>query len=149
MAVLYGYYAAADDEHAAAAIVRDDEGPDGAGYDELVVKGIDPTVYLLPAESLLTGRYTEDLTADRRHCRPIAVAGDGEVVSVSLTDSLRDSIATFDTELLGDVAVGWSVSDVFASPPEVDELAEFLNDLAALARRAVARRQRLYCWACP
>ncbi|MEE1784469.1 hypothetical protein PUR71_16395 [Streptomyces sp. SP17BM10] len=41
------------------------------------------------------------------------------------------------------------MSDVFSTPPDVDVLADFLRELAALARRAVAREQRLYCWICP
>ncbi|MEV7783531.1 hypothetical protein AB0P06_35625, partial [Kitasatospora sp. NPDC088351] len=40
----------------AATFLRDDDEPFGTGYDEFTVKGIDPMVGLLPAESLLTGR---------------------------------------------------------------------------------------------
>ncbi|THA23355.1 hypothetical protein E6W17_41625 [Streptomyces sp. A1547] len=44
MGALFGYYAAADDEDAARAVVRQDGQPMGTGYDSFVVKGVDPVV---------------------------------------------------------------------------------------------------------
>jgi hypothetical protein len=149
MGVLYGYYAAADDEDAARAIVREDEQPFGTGYDELVVKGIDPVVDLLPAETLITGRPADEVKADPRHGALIAMVGEGEAVSVSLTDGFRDALAAFDRRLLDDVAVGWVASGDFHSPPDPSDLAGFLRALADLADRAEVRGRRLYCWICP
>ncbi|MER7582270.1 hypothetical protein [Kitasatospora sp. NPDC097691] len=150
MGVLFGYYAADGDEDARRAVERDDDEPTGTGYDEFVVKGIDPVVDLLPAEVLISGRSADVVEADPRHGHLVAMVGDGEVVSVSITDAFRDSIADFNAELLGDVvARSWSASDVFSTPPDPDGLAEFLSSLAALARRSVARGQNLYCWICP
>ncbi|MFE7167280.1 hypothetical protein [Streptomyces sp. NPDC057616] len=149
MGVLYGYYAAADDEHAARAVVREDGEPLGTGFDELVVKGIDPVVDLLPAETLITGRPADEVKADPRHGSLIAMVGEGEAVSVSLTDAFRDALAAFDRRLLEDVAVGWVASGDFATPPDPSDLAGFLRGLADLADRATARGHRLYCWICP
>lgn len=86
MGALFGYYAAADDEDAVRAVVREDGQPMGAGYDSFVVKGVDPVVELLPAEVLVTGRTAGDIEADPRHGHLVGMVGDGEVVSLSLTD---------------------------------------------------------------
>ncbi|MFF3726574.1 hypothetical protein ACFYYM_29880 [Streptomyces erythrochromogenes] len=149
MGVLFGYYAAHDDDDAGRAVRRDDGGPAGTGYDQFVVKGMDPVVELLPAEVLLTGRSAEAVEADPRRGGLIATAGDGEVFSVSLTEAFRDALADCGPQQLGSVARAWSGSDVFAVPPSAEGLAEFLEALAALARRAVAHDRRLYCWICP
>ncbi|MDI2131144.1 hypothetical protein [Yinghuangia seranimata] len=151
MGVLFGYYAAADDEDAARAVVREDDEPSGTGYDELVVKGIDPVVGLVPAEVLVTGLSAEAVKADPRHGQLIAMVGDGDVVSVALTDVFRDRLAAFDRELLTYVARGWAASGQFYDPPDaedIEDMGEFLRDLAELAGRAVARGHRLYCWMC-
>jgi hypothetical protein len=149
MGVLFGYYAAADDDDAGRAVIREDDEPTGTGYDQFVVKGMDPVDDLLPAEVLISGRSADTVKVDPRHGHLIAMLADGEVFSVSLTDVFRDSLASFHTDLLGDIAREWSVSDAFSTPPNPDGLASFLENLAALACRAVARNQRLYCWICP
>ncbi|WSQ09804.1 hypothetical protein OG604_19680 [Streptomyces sp. NBC_01231] len=152
MGVLYGYYSAADDQDAGRAIVREDEQPSGTGYDQFVLKGIDPVANLLPAESLITGRSQDEVKADPRHGHLVAMVGDGEIVSVSLTDTFRDALVSFDPALFDAVAQGWSVSDAFDSPPDkdtVDDLAAFLRELTDLAQRATAKGHRLYCWICP
>jgi hypothetical protein len=149
MGVLYGYYAARDDQDAARAIVREDEEPSGTGYDEVVLKGIDPVAILVPAEVLVTGRTEVAVEADPRHGQVVAMVGDGDIVSVSLTDTFRDALAGFDRTLFDAVAQGWAMSDVFFSPPDkegIEDLTAFLHKLAALAERAVGRGQRLYCW---
>ncbi|MBT2441761.1 hypothetical protein J7E93_16895 [Streptomyces sp. ISL-36] len=148
MGALFGYYAAADDGDAARAVVREDGRPAGTGYDALVVKGVDPVVDLLPVEALVTGRTAGDVEADPRHGHMVGMAGDGEVVSVSLTDSLRDSLARFDRNQLADVAREWATSGVFGPEADTSGLTGFLMDLAALAEKASVRRQRLYCWIC-
>ncbi|MFG2339165.1 hypothetical protein [Streptomyces yangpuensis] len=128
---------------------RDDGELSGTGYDRLVVKGMDPVVELLPAEVLLTGRSAEAVEADPRHGGLIATVGDGEVIGVSLTDVLRDSLASAGPARLGAVAADWSRSAVFTTPPDPEALAGFLDALSALARRAVAHDRRLYCRICP
>lgn len=152
MGVLYGYYSAADDKDAGRAIVREDEQPSGTGYDQFVLKGIDPTVNLLPAESLITGRSQDEVKADPRHGHLVAMVGEGEVVSVSLTDTFRDALVRFDRALFDAVAQGWAVSDAFYSPPDkeaVDDLTAFLRQLADLAQRATGKGHHLYCWISP
>ncbi|MFJ3881015.1 hypothetical protein ACIPW5_26675 [Streptomyces sp. NPDC090077] len=146
MGVLFGYYAAADDADAARAVVLEDGQPTETEYDSFVVKGVDPVVALLPAEALITGRTPDSVKTDPRHGHLAGMAGDGEIVTLSLTDSLRDSLARSDRGQLADVARAWSASDAFGTPPDLSGLIGFLEDLAALAKRACARGHRLYCW---
>ncbi|MFE0627011.1 hypothetical protein ACFW3D_08595 [Streptomyces sp. NPDC058864] len=146
MGTLFGYYTAADDHDAGRAVLRVDGDPGGSGYDRLVVKGIDPTVDLLAVEFVITGRPAGVIKSDSRHGHVVATVGDGEVVSVSLTDAFRDALATIDQAFLGDLAHGWARSTRFTTPPDTAHLADFLEQLAALARQAVAQEHGLYCW---
>ncbi|MDX2645370.1 hypothetical protein PV341_17735 [Streptomyces sp. PA03-1a] len=146
MGTLFGYYTAADDQDAGRAVVRVDGEPSGSGYDGLVVKGIDPTTDLLTVEFVITGRPAGVIKSDSRHGHVVATVGGGEVVSVSLTDAFRDALATIDQAFLGDVAYGWSRSARFTTPPDTEHLVDFLQQLAALAKRAVAQGHGLYCW---
>ncbi|MFD0357314.1 hypothetical protein ACFVHW_26775 [Streptomyces sp. NPDC127110] len=65
---------------------------------------------------------------------------------MSLTDSLRDSLARVGPERLGEVAHAWSASGVFGTASDLTGPTGFLEELAALAERATARGHRLYCW---
>ncbi|MEV0093725.1 hypothetical protein [Streptomyces sp. NPDC050738] len=146
MGVLYGYFAAADDDDAVRAVVREDDAPIATGYDGFDVNAMDPVVALLPAEVLITGRAAEVTEADPRHGHLIAMIGEGEVLCLSLTDALRDALAAADRAALHGVARVWAGSDVFDTPPDPDGLAGFLGQAADLARRAVEQRHRLYSW---
>ncbi|MBD0742190.1 hypothetical protein [Streptomyces sp. CBMA152] len=148
MGVIYGYFAAADDDDAVRAVVREDGELIATGYDGFDVNGADPVTDLLPAEALLTGRTAEAVCADPRHGHQIAMLDDGEVLCLTLTDALRDALANADRAVLPEVAREWAASDVFWTPPDPEGLAEFLNRAADLASRAVARGHRLYCWIC-
>ncbi|MFD9082773.1 hypothetical protein [Streptomyces erythrochromogenes] len=146
MGALFGYYAAADDEDAVQAVAREGGQPMGTGYDSFVVKGVDPVVELLPAEVLATGRTAAEVEADPRHGHLVGMVGDGEVLTLSLTDSLRDSLCRLDRRQLDEVARSWSTSGVFSAGSDLSGLTDFLEDLSALAKRALVRGHRLYCW---
>ncbi|KAB1990097.1 hypothetical protein [Streptomyces triticiradicis] len=148
MGVIHGYFAAADDGDAVRAVVREDGESTATGYDGFDVNGMDPTVDLLPAEVILSGRSAETVRADPRHGHLIATADDGQLLCLSLTDALRDALAAADHGSLHDVARAWAASDVFPAPPDPDGLAEFLEQAVGLAGRAVERGHRLYCWIC-
>ncbi|MEV7119623.1 hypothetical protein [Kitasatospora griseola] len=150
MGVLFGYFAAADDDDALGAIVRDDDEPFGAGYDGTVVKGIDPVVALEPAAELVTGQSGAELRADPRCGALVGMIEDGEVVVLALSNVLRDALARQGDAALGEVAERWATADeVFHGPADAGQLAEFLRELARIARRAAARGAGLYCWVCP
>ncbi|NNN31903.1 hypothetical protein HLK59_16330 [Streptomyces sp. S3(2020)] len=146
MGALFGYYAAADDEDAVRAVVREDGLPIGSGYDSFVVKGVDPVVELLPAEVLITGRDADVIEADPRHGHLVGMVGSGDVVCLSLTDSFCDALAHLGRKQLGEVARGWFASGVFNAQSDPSGLTGFLEDLAALAGSAAARGHRMYCW---
>ncbi|MGW4378700.1 hypothetical protein [Kitasatospora sp. NPDC004531] len=150
MGVMFGYFAAADDDDALGAVVRDDDEPFGAGYDGTVVKGIDPVVVLGPAEEWVTGRSGAELRADRRRAALVGTTEDGEAVVLTLSAVFRDALARLDDATSREIAERWAttdeVSEYLAGP---GELGDFLRDLAALARRAAARGAGLYCWVCP
>ncbi|MEV6549183.1 hypothetical protein AB0M57_10780 [Streptomyces sp. NPDC051597] len=146
MGVIYGYFAAADDDDAVRAVVREDGEPTATGYDGFDVNGMDPTTDLLPAEAALTGRSAETVQGDPRHGHLLASIDEGELLCLTLTDSLRDALADADQSLLREVAREWATSDVFWTPLDPESLTEFLTQTADLASRAVARGQRLYCW---
>ncbi|MEU1622863.1 hypothetical protein ABZ479_36915 [Streptomyces sp. NPDC005722] len=148
MGVIYGYFAAADDDDAVRAVIREDDEPIATGYDGFDVNGMDPTLDLLPAEVILSGRSAETVQADPRHGRLLATAEEGHLVCLSLTDALRDALAEVDQGSLHEAARVWAASDVFPTPPDPDGLTGFLEQAAGLASRAVERGHRLYCWIC-
>ncbi|WP_033290893.1 hypothetical protein [Amycolatopsis jejuensis] len=137
----YDYFVAADDETAA----RELENPDtarSAGYPELVAKGVDPELDLLPVEAVLTGRTTDEVQNDPAHCPLVAQVDEGEVVILSLADSFRDALAAADVGALHAAAVAFvEVNEA----GEVEEVAGFLTELAVLAKGAVENGHRLYC----
>ncbi|MFD8478416.1 hypothetical protein [Kitasatospora sp. NPDC059673] len=149
MGVLFGYFAAADDDDALEAVVRDDDEPFGAGYDGVVVKGIDPMVVLGPAEELVTGRSAAELRADPRRAALVGMAEGGEVVVLTLSDTFRGALGQLheDAALLHEVAERWAATEDMVH--DQAELAEFLSELSGIAVRAEAGGARLYCWACP
>ncbi|MFD8077148.1 hypothetical protein ACFV3E_31365 [Streptomyces sp. NPDC059718] len=146
MEALYGYYAAADDQDASRAVWLTSGETSGDGFDQILVQNIDPNVDLLPVEFAVTGRPASVIKSDPRHGRVVAALEDGEVVCVSLTDAFRDAFAGIGQDFLHDVARGWARSARFTTPPDIEQLDRFLQQLAALAERAVARGHGLYCW---
>ncbi|QMU76647.1 hypothetical protein GXW83_13725 [Streptacidiphilus sp. PB12-B1b] len=149
MGVLYGYFAAVDDDDALRAVVRDDDEPSGSGYDQVETKGIGPTVELLPAEALVTGLPAEEIRSQPRHGGLVGISEGGDLVVVSLTDAFRDALAAADAASLRGVGAAWAATEgAFHSPPDAGELGGFLEQLSALAGRAVTRGLRLYCWIC-
>lgn len=128
--------------------MRADGEPGGGGYDPFVVKGIAPIVDLLTVEVVMTGRPAGVIKSDLLARPLVAMVGDGDVISVSLTDAFRDALTSLDREYLEDVAQGWARSGCFSTPPDADSIAAHLRPLGALAERAVARGHGLYRWIC-
>ena len=108
-------------------------------------KGVDP-FDLARLEEMLTGRSHEEVCADPRHAAMIAPArpedaDEGMVLSV--TDALRDALASLEPSALPEVARHWASVEFDATVAESVTL--FLVALTELARRAVADHNRLYC----
>jgi hypothetical protein len=144
MAILCDYFAAADDD-AAAAVLGLDAGPTSApGYDTVSLPGIEPMVTMLTLEELLTGRAEDDVTENPRQGEVVADGPDGAMV-VAITADLQAALAAADDERLRQVAIDWAdTEELDGSNP--DDLNGALIDLADLARTAAERNQALYCW---
>ena len=67
---------------------------------------------------------------------------------MTVTDELQQAVASSDSGRLAEVAVPWSETDEFFGAGNPVALTEFLTALAELARAAIARGERLYCWSC-
>jgi len=150
MGVLYDYFSAPSDQAAASTIDRvggpgapSDDRPPLPPFDTIPTRGIDPQVNLDTLEALLTGRAPEE---NSRAGEPL-VARDGyEVMVVTLSDELQAALADANEERLAAVAGQWLRIDELDRYPLPMDLASWLGELAALARRARDRSERLYCW---
>ncbi|WP_030438997.1 hypothetical protein [Actinoplanes subtropicus] len=108
-------------------------------------KGVDPTS-LARLEEILTGRSYDDVNADPRQAALIAPAEedvDGCMV-LSVTDTLRDALASLKPAAQPQVARQWASTEFAATA--ADSLTMFLAALTDLAQRAVADNKRLYCY---
>ncbi|MDG4806118.1 hypothetical protein O7634_05040 [Micromonospora sp. WMMD1120] len=114
----------------------------------LSAKGVDPTAELVALEELLTG-VSADVIVDRPRCGlDVAVRDGGEGLVLSLTDELTQALVEREPERLAEVAVPWSRTEEFRGQCDPAVLADFLGELALLARHAQDRGHRLYCWVC-
>ncbi|MET8063391.1 hypothetical protein ACFYON_16365 [Micromonospora sp. NPDC005686] len=148
MGLLCDYFSAASDD-AAAAVIDVLGGPRAAsdtGSEVVELKGIEPFVVLGKLEELLTGLDYDSVTENLRWGHAVAVRHDGELLVVSLTDEVQAALATASEAELRGVALPWSQIEEFWGQGEPSDLAEILIELAALARLATARHERLYCW---
>ena len=160
MGVLSDYFSAASEEAAASAIdwlggpgcsPAEPSGAragalEGAPFDTVPLKGIDPLVQLGTLEALLTGRDYDLIVAGPRAGHALAIRNGGARVVVTLTDELQAALAEADDEQLESAALPWSQTDEFWGRGDPQALAAVLHELAGLARRAHDRDERLYCW---
>src|SRR4051812_13566725 len=95
-------------------------------------------------ESLLTGVDYDTVVDNPRWGDSIADNGEDRGV-LTVTGELRAALATADAGQLAAVAVPWAQIDEFDGEAEPAHLAARLTQLAALARTATERGQRLDC----
>ncbi|MFD5243212.1 hypothetical protein ACFWIW_01645 [Amycolatopsis sp. NPDC058340] len=145
MGVLFDYFAAPDDD-AAAATIDLDGGPADASLPTVQLKGVDPFVQLGTLESLLTGVGYD--TIIERDIAPVAMADGGTRLVVALTDELSAALSDADEPRLREVAEPWSRTEEFGGGADPDDLVTVLTGFAELARTATTRGDRLYCWVC-
>ncbi|MFH9606664.1 hypothetical protein [Streptomyces sp. NPDC017448] len=142
MGVFFDYFRAPGDQEAASAFA---EGPDDAGFATVCVKTIDPAVLLGKAVALL---MREPVEAVIRHPRFAHLVTSPEAEStwiVTLPDEVRDALAEAPRELLAEISVPWSRAEEFYGAADARHLADFLDELAALARAARSHGHGLYC----
>ncbi|WP_327004769.1 hypothetical protein OHA72_58725 [Dactylosporangium sp. NBC_01737] len=107
---------------------------------------IDPAIALVGLERILTDRAYAEVRTDPRQSALIGPAREEEIdgdVVLSVTDTLRDALASLETAALPEVARQWAKAEFDAAA--ADSLAAFLVALTDLARRAVSAGNRLYC----
>jgi hypothetical protein len=109
---------------------------------------IDPVVQLATMQEILTGRPYDEIVAEPRSGRDLVVRDGGARLVLTLPDSLLPALADASDERLAETAVLWAHTEEFWGEGDPRLLSVFLGELAALARRARSRNQRLYCWVC-
>ncbi|GAA4967408.1 hypothetical protein [Actinoplanes utahensis] len=110
-------------------------------------KGVDPT-RLARLEEILSSRSYDEVNADPRQASLIAPAEediDGCMV-LSVTDTLRDALASLEPAAQSQAARQWANAEFSAAA--TDSLTMFLVALTELAQRAVVNNDRLYCYVC-
>lgn len=142
MGIFYDYFSAPDDQAAASAFA---EGPEGAGFDTVPAKAIDPAVLLGQAVALLVREPFSQVAEHPRFCQLVTSPEAESVWIVTLPDEARDALAEALRERLAEICEPWSQAEEFHGDADPGSLADFLNDLAALAGRARSSAHGLYC----
>lgn len=114
----------------------------------LETKGIDPLVQTGTLEALLTGEQYDVIVSRPRAGRQVAERSQDGPWVVTLTDELQAALAAAPRDQIVAVAAPWSETEEFRGRGDPEILAEFLLELADLARQASRRGERLYCWIC-
>jgi hypothetical protein len=148
MGLLTDYFRAADQDAARVLGSREGAGPltplpGLPPVDGVEAKGIEPVVVLGSLISAITG---EDHDEDPSLVWPDEeAAGSADAWVVELPASSRDALASLDDALAPAVAARWATAEELAGATG-DDLHPFVADLVALARRAAAADEQLYCW---
>jgi hypothetical protein len=149
MGVLYDYFRAPGDEEAAAVADRPG-GPltsNGAALDGVAARGIDPVVTLGQLLAFIRGvTWNPELV----EADPLARSTRSEAWVERLGEPVRDWLAGAADDALPEIVVKWSQVEDLSLADGTDEaqLLALVIDLVALARRARAADQLLYCWCC-
>ena len=158
MSAILDYFAAASDQHAAAALDGlVDLDPDtidanevrrpriqmaASGTPVLQLKGVEPVVALGRLEAALTARPYEEVASGARHGSLVAMSDDGDLLVLTVTDELRDALAELDAAAVAAAARVWAI-DEEGEPSE--ESVPVLSAFVELSAGAVNRGERLYC----
>lgn len=111
--------------------------------DVLAVTGVEPTVTMATLEAVLTGAEVMDIIEGG--VEPIADGGPEGPWLVALRPQLQVALVSTPPGGWQAVAERWVATDELVGTP-ASAAVSFLEELAALARRASDRDQRLYCW---
>lgn len=160
MGLLCDYFAAPDDD-AAAATIDWVGGPSQPGkkrrllrresmpepFAVVDMKGVEPTVQMGSLEEILTGRPYDEVIADPTG-DVIASRDGGERVVVRLTETLQEALAEATEAQLVEAVERWAQTEEFWGQGDPAILRPEVEQLAGLARTSVQQDTRLYCWAC-
>jgi hypothetical protein len=162
MGLLTDYFAATPEQAAAVDIQTGPTGPtDGSArqdrpsvdgsttaprrvQDVLAVKGFEPTVTMATLEGILTGAEVMEIIES--DAEPL-IADDGPEGPwlVTLRPQLQAALVSTPPGGWRAVAERWVATEELVGTP-ASVAVSFLEELAALARRASDRDQQLYCW---
>ena len=161
MAVLYDWFIAPSDEEAAATIDRvggpgkavsarrglfgRERTPGLAAYPTVPTR-IDPTTMGASLETLLTGRSFEAISEEPKWAKIVAVRNQGELLVLSVLDTLVAALADASEARLIEVSVPWSQTEEFYGGANPVALAGVLKELAALSVQARNEAKPVYCW---
>jgi hypothetical protein len=144
--VFCDYFSASDDA-AAVRVLDEPGGPDTAAFDVVALKGIDPVVAMARLEAILTGCAYEEAAKRPRSGELLSSPEAEDAFVVSVSDTLREALAAASPEALAEAAGSWAETDELRKDGVTSgTAAEVLVSLSALAGRASAESQRLYCW---
>lgn len=145
MVIYVDYFAARSDNVAAAAIDR----PGGPAHAFDTVRTELGPEMLVALEELLTGVSYQDNTPHTVDGRILASHNEDDLLVLTVAAGAQRALAKADGPRLAELAVRWSQVETLAGQPnDSDILLLILEDLQGLARRAVKRGERLYCWMC-
>jgi hypothetical protein len=140
------YFSAADDQ-TAVAVLDTLGGPMRASLDVVPLKNIDPVVCLVQLEAIMAGCSYDEARQRPRAGKLLSSPEPEGAVVMSVSDSLRELLASASAADRADAARRWAQTDELRMmQADAETLADILGDLADLARRALASSQRLYCW---
>lgn len=114
----------------------------------LAAKGIDPVIQMRTLQALLTGEQYDVIAGRPRAGHVVAERDHGTALVVTLTDEILAALAAAPRDQIVAAAALWSEDEGFYGQADSGILADFLLELADLARQADRRGERLYCWIC-
>jgi hypothetical protein len=97
-------------------------------------------------EAVLTGGRDDIIAEGPRAAHMLAERDQGTALVVTLTDELQATLAAAPRNQIVAAAVPWSETEEFRGGADPEDLADFLLEMADLARRANRRGERMYCW---
>jgi hypothetical protein len=120
-----------------------------ATFDGIELKTIDPAVILGQLIAFAIGEDWRPGLAGERLIWPEGgeqdMSHEGPWVTV-LGDRARDELAGIPADRIPELAERWAAVEEFAGLADAEFLRDVIADLTALARRAGADRESLYCW---
>jgi hypothetical protein len=175
MGVMYDYFAAPSDAAAAETLQKGPGGPvpaapnlqelrraqdreglrralrprvrlSDSGLLVLATKGVDPVVQMRTLESLLTSEEYDVISERPRAGHQVAGRDQAGPWVVALTDELQAALAVASREQIVAAATLWD--EEFQGTADPEAAADFVLELADLARQADQRGEHLYCWIC-
>ncbi|SCE44373.1 hypothetical protein GA0115235_119935 [Streptomyces sp. DpondAA-F4a] len=144
--VICDYFSAPDDD-AAVRVLDEYGGPDASAFDVVSLKGMDPVVATARLETVLTGCTYEEASRRPRAGRLLSSPDAESAFVVSVSDTLREALASASPEDLVEAAGPWAGTEELRASGVTSETAvEALELLSGVAVRARAAGHRLYCW---